>query len=61
MAKANCQNRYVAKIRAVKLDEYHYTPTQVQSIHNVKQKLYEGTDMEIIWLDLRERLYRQEP
>jgi hypothetical protein len=30
-AKANCQNRYVAKIRAVKLAEYHYSPTQVQS------------------------------
>lgn len=31
MAKANCENRRVAKIRAVKLAEYYYSRTQVQS------------------------------
>ena len=31
MAKANCQNRCVVKIRAVNLAVYHYSPTHVQS------------------------------
>jgi hypothetical protein len=46
MAKANCQNRYVATIMALELSESHYSPTQVQIIHKVKQKPFEGNDKE---------------
>jgi len=52
--------RQTAKRRMLqKLGLNTTTVLQKYKVRNVKQKPYEGKDIEIGWLDGRERLYRQ--